>query len=323
MLSSFLKFLCLIFTYLSYAFVIQRYVGVRLRLAPRQISRFSRRRRLGSKLWSRRKVYWKQCKLSRTVYIELAIESLTKAKSCYQKNPRHVKIVNVYAGLDTVAKADVGKQEMDGSKVPIKNSEIDADAFRKSAKKFPSQQQYKFHALRMLSFFLIFVCFVFTYLSNAFVIQQYIGMGLRMAPRQTSGFSRRRRDIPEPVEDVEDHLWQYTDGQYSSNSKGDGPVSSDEFDPEKEKSRKLKVQRKKALRKYKRKLKQRDTQSRSNEYKERSKRRRVDGPLRRKEEFKQRSEKRKADPLLRKEELKQQSEKRKADPLRRKEKLKQ
>ena len=95
--------------------------------------------------------------------------------------------------------------------------------------------------------------------------------------------------VPEPPEDGEDPQWLDMGLEYSSDEAGDGPVSSDDYNPDNDKARKRKLNQRKAKLKWMRKRKQKDSGARSSEYKERTKRRRID-PSKRKEEIKRKTE---------------------------------
>ena len=97
----------------------------------------------------------------------------------------------------------------------------------------------------------------------------------------------------EAIEDNEAPQWIQTGPEYSSDYAGDGPDSSEEYDPEKDKAMKRKRNNANAVRRLRRKRKQRDSEHRSNEYNQRTKRRKTgDGPRIR--EFKERSRKRRS-----------------------------
>ena len=73
---------------------------------------------------------------------------------------------------------------------------------------------------------------------------------------------------PEEDEDIEENnspQWLQTGPEYSSDYAGDGPDSSEEYDPEKDKAMKRKRINAKANRRLRRKRKQRDSEHRSNE----------------------------------------------------------
>ena len=67
---------------------------------------------------------------------------------------------------------------------------------------------------------------------------------------------------PEPPEEGEDPQWLQMGHEYSSDDSGNGPHSSEEYDPENDANRKRKHQQKKAQQKY-RKKRQRNTAARS------------------------------------------------------------
>ena len=80
---------------------------------------------------------------------------------------------------------------------------------------------------------------------------------------------------PEDDEDIEKNnapQWIQTGHEYSSDNAGDGPDSSEEYDPEKDKAGKRKRNIAKAMRRLGRKCKQRDPQDRSSEYAQRTER---------------------------------------------------
>ena len=88
-------------------------------------------------------------------------------------------------------------------------------------------------------------------------------------------------DVPEPPEEDEDieeneaPQWIQTGPEYSSDYAGDGPDSSEEYDPEKEKASKRKRESAKVMRRLRRKHKQTDSLHRSTEYIKRSRKRRT------------------------------------------------
>ena len=68
--------------------------------------------------------------------------------------------------------------------------------------------------------------------------------------------------------------WLKMGGEYSSDNIKDGPDSSEEYDPEKDKATNRKRKQAKAVKRWKRKRKKRDPEHRSNEFKQRSRKRR-------------------------------------------------
>ena len=80
---------------------------------------------------------------------------------------------------------------------------------------------------------------------------------------------------PEPTEESEDPLCQDMGPEYSSDEAGDGPHSSEEYDPLYDAIRKRKQQQKEANQKYRSK-RRKDDEHRSKEYDNRRKKRRID-----------------------------------------------
>ena len=104
---------------------------------------------------------------------------------------------------------------------------------------------------------------------------------------------------PEPPEEQEDPHMHQTGKEYSSNNGGDGPHSSEEYDPVKDAMRTRKRQKKKAQQKF-RKKRRRNADGRSKEYEVRSKRRRLGDSIRdRAGEIKRQSERRQAGDVIR------------------------
>ena len=81
--------------------------------------------------------------------------------------------------------------------------------------------------------------------------------------------------VREPTEQNEAPQWIEIGPEFSSDYTGDGPQSSEEYDPEKDQASKRKRNNRKANRRLRRKRKQRDPENRSSEYNERTKRRRA------------------------------------------------
>ena len=89
--------------------------------------------------------------------------------------------------------------------------------------------------------------------------------------------------------------WLKMGGEYSSDNIKDGPDSSEEYDPEKDKATNRKRKQAKARKRWKRKRKQRDSEYRTSEFKERSRKRRSGEEQRnRKDVFQERSRKRRS-----------------------------
>ena len=135
--------------------------------------------------------------------------------------------------------------------------------------------------------------------------------------------SKQEKEVfcPEPPEEDENIVeyeapqWNLTGSEYSSDPTGDGPDSSDEYDPEKDKAIKRKKQDVRKHRRLRRKRKQTDPEHRRPEFNQRSKRRKTgeenltaqvqrkavrhdEGDIDRKDEYKGRSRKRQAGESL-------------------------
>ena len=102
---------------------------------------------------------------------------------------------------------------------------------------------------------------------------------------------------PEPPEEQEDPQWLEMGHEYPSDCNGDGPHSSEEYDPESDADRKRKHLRNKKQQKY-RKKRRRDSDGRSKEYDRRSKRRQA-GDINRSGKIKRKAEKRQAGDVIR------------------------
>ena len=85
--------------------------------------------------------------------------------------------------------------------------------------------------------------------------------------------NKRKEKIPKPHEENENPQWILTGPEYSSDYAGDGPHSSEEYDPEKDRATNRKRKQAKARKRWKRKRKQRDSEYRSNEFNTRTKKR--------------------------------------------------
>ena len=165
-----------------------------------------------------------------------------------------------------------------------------------------------------------------------------------MTGNKTAENTSQEYHVPKPREENEDPQWILTGPEYSSDYAGDGPHSSEEYDPEKDKARNRKRKQAKALQKWRRKRKQRDSEHRSNEFNTRTKRRqtgievrnrsgdvkrkaqkRKDGDIDRNDEFKQRSRKRRSgqEPRNRSGDVRRKSQRREDGDIDRKDEFKQ
>ena len=77
--------------------------------------------------------------------------------------------------------------------------------------------------------------------------------------------------LPETSEEYDNPQWIQTGPEYSSDYSGDGPDSSEEYDPEKDKAGKRKRNHAKPQRRLRGKRKQRDHEDRSSKYCQRTK----------------------------------------------------
>ena len=123
---------------------------------------------------------------------------------------------------------------------------------------------------------------------------------------------RNRHRLVLRREEQEDPHMHQTGKEYSSNNGGDGPHSSEEYDPEIDAIRTRKRQLKKGKQNYRKK--RRNVDGRSLEYEVRSKRRRV-GDVSRAREIKRKSQRRQAGEISRAGEIKRKSERRQAGDI--------